>query len=457
MTSEPLRILEVSPSDATGGAEMMALALLDAYRRQGHSAALAVGFRAGDRSDVVAIPSARWRHWLRAAGRRLTRGHSGALPRIGRGLSALADLTNHLSKRRGRECFHFPGTRRLLEIAPFCPQVIHAHNLHGNYFDLRCLPALSRRVPVLLTLHDAWLVSGHCAHSFECERWMTGCGSCPDLTIFPAIERDETAANWRQKRDIFQQSRVYVATPCAWLMRKVKQSLMASAIIEGRVIPNGIDLSVFKPGVRDEAREAIGCPRDAAVVMLAANAISGFVWKDCASWRVAMEQIARTNVGRKLIFLAVGEKPSVENIGDAEIRFVPYQHAPADLVRYYQAADLYVHPARADTFPTVVLEALACGTPVVATDVGGIPEQVDPGQTGYLVPPLSPDLLASRVIHLLQNRDEHGRMSACAAAAARERFGIDQMAQAYLEWLAEIVHHGPHSTPPDANRKDAFP
>ena len=110
------------------------------------------------------------------------------------------------------------------------PSVIHCHNLHSGYFDLRALPWLSRVAPVVLTLHDAWLLSGHCAHSFGCDRWKNGCGACPDLSIPPAIAKDGTAANWKRKRRIFERSQLYVVTPSQWMMDRAQQSILAPAI-----------------------------------------------------------------------------------------------------------------------------------------------------------------------------------------------------------------------------------
>jgi glycosyltransferase involved in cell wall biosynthesis len=92
-----------------------------------------------------------------------------------------------------------------------------------------------------------------------------------------------------------------------------------------------------------------------------------------------------------------------ERIGAAEVRFIPYQANQESVARYYEAADLYVHAAPADTFPNTILEALACGTPVVATAVGGIPEQVEDGQTGFLVPVGNARALAERLTQLLSD------------------------------------------------------
>ena len=340
----------------------------------------------------------------------------------------------------GIEDFHFPGTRQLLDLTDQRPDVVHCHNLHGGYFDLRALPWLSRQVPVVLTLHDAWLLSGHCAHSFDCERWKKGCGHCPDLTIEPAIRRDATAYNWRRKQRIFTACRLYVATPCQWLMHKVEQSLLAPAIVEARVIPNGVDLSVFRPADKAEARSTLGIPDGALVVLFAANSLRQNMWKDYRTVQHAVALAVAQMKARNLLFIALGDDGQAEEQAAPAVRFVPYQTEPKAVARYYQAADVYVHAARADTFPNTVLEAQACGTPAVATAVGGIPEQVEDGLNGFLVPAGDAPALAERLTHLLSDHELRARMGNQAVEVARRRFDLSCQADTYLDWYRELMH-----------------
>ncbi|MEP6809891.1 MAG: glycosyltransferase [Chthoniobacterales bacterium] len=441
-------ILLVSTSDRVGGAEQMALSLLDGYCERGCKAALAVGTKTSARSEIYQIPKNRWRQTLDRATLALVARRVRVLPQITHQLSRLGDLRNEVDRRRGLELFHYPGTRELLSLAPFSPRLVHAHNLHRDYFDLRFLPELSARLPLVITLHDAWLLSGHCAHSFACERWKIGCGECPDLTIPPAIERDGTAENWRRKREIFQRSRFYVAAPCQWLVDKLASSMVASAVIESRVIPNGIDLDVFKPGDRETARAALGLPQEADILLFTALSIRGNVWKDYETLRSAIARLAERRSSRPLIFLAIGEDAPDEQMGaSATIRFVPFMQNNARLATFYQAADLYLHAARADTFPTSILEALACETPVVATAVGGIPEQIAEGETGLLTPPGDAAAMAGAIASLLDAPDRRRAMGMQAGVAARTRFGRDRMVEDYLNWFREILSRPAREVP----------
>jgi glycosyltransferase involved in cell wall biosynthesis len=449
MIKRALRILQVSTYDTSGGAEKVASNLFQSYRAGGYDSWLAVGHKLGIDPDVLLVPNHKRRG---RQPRLLSDNHSGSeSPTLQGGtvswLSAFADVIAEpcrgLARYCGIEDFSFPGTWKLLNLSPKPPDIVHCHNLHGRYFDLRALPWLSQQVPVILTLHDAWLLSGHCAHSFDCERWKIGCGHCPDLTIDPGIRRDATAYNWRRKREIFKNSRLYIATPCRWLMQKVEQSMLTSAVMEARVIPNGVDLSIFHPADKKDARSALGIPQNALVILFTANAVRQNIWKDYRTVQDAVRLAAMQLKEQNVLFLALGQDGKGERIGPAEVRFVDYQTDPKIVACYYQAADVYVHAARADTFPNTVLEALACGTPVVATAVGGIPEQIEDGRTGFLVPVGNARALADRLTLLLSDNKRRQCMGILAAEAARGRFDLQRQADAYLDWYKNLVHQQP--------------
>ncbi len=447
-----MKILQVSTADVAGGAERVAFGLFDRYREIGHESWLMVGTKHTQDSDVMALDNAPsenswYRLWAHVAAK--LGPYAGSTKGAGRG----KQWSEHLSQpgrwlnwQLGHEHFDFPGTRNLLTLTPGAPDIVHCHNLHGSqtdprgdYFDLRVLPWLSQRKPLVMTLHDAWLLSGHCAHSFECDRWRTGCGQCPDLTIYPSLKRDGTAYNWRRKKQIYENSRIYVATPSHWLMKKVEQSILAPAILEKRVIPNGVDLCTFRPADQRKFRQELGLPIETPILLFAAYGVRHNQWKDFETLRQAVSMLAERTTAQPLLFLAIGQESPSERIGNAEIRFLPFETDPAKMAKYYQAADLYIHAARADTFPTTVLEALACGRPVVASAVGGIPEQVEDGQTGFLVEPGNHKAMAGRVEELLRDSRRRSDMSRRAAETARERFDLECQVKTYLDWYGSIL------------------
>ena len=235
------------------------------------------------------------------------------------------DSTHFIERAYGHEDYEYPGTWQLFQLLPQIPDILHCHNLHVHYFDLRALPWLSHQVPTVLTLHDAWLLSGHCAHSLDCQSWKTGCGNCPDLSIYPAIRRDATAYNWQRKADIYRNSRLYVVTPSQWLMDKVNQSILKPGIVTSRVIPNGVDLKVFHPSRKDRGPCRSWAPDDTKIILFAANGFRKNIWKDYQTLQSSLEIIA--NAGVKVLCIALGEE-FPEHIGNVELRFVPYQQDP---------------------------------------------------------------------------------------------------------------------------------
>lgn len=341
----------------------------------------------------------------------------------------------------GHEHFGYPGTAGLLGLPTKRPDLVHLHNLHGDYFDLRALPMLSRHAPVFITMHDAWLLSGHCAHSFGCDRWRTGCGQCPSLNTYPAVKRDATARNWRLKQSIYSNSRVYLTAPSHWLLEKAKRSILAPAVLDSRVIHNGIDLGVFHPGRMAQARHRLALPENAHIVLVAANGIKGSDFKDAQLLRAAVSKLSHDVTDRPILCVALGDTGDDILLEKARVQFVAPQTDPTVVADYYRAADIYAHPAKADNFPTVVIEAMACGTPVVATRVGGIPEQVDNGQTGLLVPVGDATMFGAYMAMLLNNPALRESFSEQGIIKASLHYNLQTQADLCLDWYEQVIHN----------------
>jgi len=401
-----------------------------------------VSRQAGELLGVRLIEHNRYRSvwgWFWMAAARRLKQYSGRIrgaQRVSeRWLPRLASPRRFWSWSARHEDFDFPATRYLLEQAPFAPGILHLHNLHGDYFDLRELPRLSRAVPTIITLHDAWLLAGHCSHSFDCERWKTGCGSCPRLDIPPALRRDGSAFNWQRKQKIFRNSRLSFVCPSEWLADKVRQSMLMPGTEQLRVIPNGVDTSVFKPGDKAAARERLGWPQKAFIVMFAANSVRQSIWKDYPTMREAIGLAGEKASGQPIRFFAIGDIAPAEQAGVVRIEFLPYRDSLAEC---YQAADAYLHATKADTFPTAVIEALACGVTVVATAVGGIPEQIIEGKTGFLVPEGNARALAERLVHLAKSPELMFAMGTAASLDAADRFSLERMASNYGQLYRDL-------------------
>ena len=448
MRRRPPSLLQVSTADVLGGAERIARQLHEAIVAYGGESWLAVGRVEGHVRGALTIPNdalrSAWTRRWRSLAERLEHGGFGAsvAARLARG--PIGDPIRWLSTQLGVEDFHFPGTRTLLNLPPRVPDVLHLHNLHNEYFDVRHLPVLSRAVPTVLTLHDQWLVTGHCAHALACTRWESGCGHCPHLDTYPAVQRDSTHYNWVRKHRLVSQSALHVAVPSMWLYNLVARSRMARSFRSLRLIRQGVDLAVFSPGDRVAARTRLGLPIDLTrpVVLLLADSMREGSWKGGLWVREALERFVAKPQGRRASLLAVGGTEGMQWGSSLPVRFVGAVNDDATMAACYRAADVFVHPSRFENYPNAIMESIACGTPVVATAVGGVPEQVresgmQPGReaTGALVPSYDAEALAAAIEQLLAlDATTHARIRSAAREDAQLRFDAREMVRTYLAW-----------------------
>jgi glycosyltransferase involved in cell wall biosynthesis len=458
----PLHVVQVSRYAQGGGAERVAASLHEGLRRRGQRSWMATA-RTSDDPSILTIPpppteptSVVSRALLRAADRLGRPRKTGPVIRtLRRGLRFAAAPRKTLDKRRGRESFDYPGTAAIPDLPPEPPDLIHCHNLHGGFFDLRQLAPMSHRLPLVMTLHDEWTFTGHCAYTLVGERWRSGCVSCPDLAVYPAIPHDGTRANLRAKRRIYRRSRLYITTPSRWLMNRAQESAIAEGAADWRLIPNGIDRSIFKPGDAHAARARLELPPESFILLFAANGVRRSPFKDFATVSRAAVEAASRITSRPVLCLALGDTGPSESFPNGELRFVPYRSDVNDIAAYYQAADVYLHAAKAENLPITILEALATGLPVVATAVGGVPEEVQslagaPGgwsgaahsrdeATGVLVAPGDGVGMGAAAAAMLRDDELRATLSGNAVADAARRFDFEQQLDSTISWYGEVI------------------
>ncbi len=277
------------------------------------------------------------------------------------------------------------------------------------------------------------MLTGHCAYSLGCERWKNGCGQCPDLDIYPAIERDATATNWRRKRRIYERSRLYVSTPSQWLMDCVSDSMLRG--VEYKVIPNSVDQKLFTPGNQAEARSALHLPADLKTVLLSAH--NSF--KDYDMMEASLKQV-NLNDGKEIMIICLGKTGESKSLRNGRVVYPGFIRKREQIVQYYRAADIFLHAAKDEAFGKTIIEAMACGVPVVATNTGGIREIIEDGKTGFLVPHGDTRGMSEAIEYLLTETDHCYRMGKSGVEDVSRRFGLDRQVDAFLAWYKEILH-----------------
>ncbi|MBQ9433941.1 MAG: glycosyltransferase [Synergistaceae bacterium] len=288
-------------------------------------------------------------------------------------IGSTADIYIHalLTRLTDRNGFFSRGaTRRFLAWAEeYNPDLLWLHNIHGYYINIDMLFRWIKSRPsmrVLWTLHDCWSFTGHCAYfTFAgCEKWRTHCEHCPQKNAYPASFVDASYRNYEDKRRIFTGVKdMTLITPSQWLADLVAQSFLREYPCEVR--HNQIDRNIFRPSVSD-FRERYGLA-EKKIVLGVANR-----WEQRKGIRdfVRLSEILNPE---KFSIVLVGLKHDALPEGIIHIDRTSNQQ---ELAEIYTAADVLFNPTYEDNYPTVNLEAEACGTPVVTYDAGGSPETV---------------------------------------------------------------------------------
>ncbi|MBI9050416.1 MAG: glycosyltransferase [Anaerolineaceae bacterium] len=438
-----MNVLLINQFERKGGAAVIAATLHKGYLQNGVQSTYLVSQAVDKNSSAECIPQKE-----KGILPDLIRKRSQTLPVFSNRLQTieklflnfLLDPWQVMTYLSGRENHHHMGVKRWLRNSSKPFNVLHLHNLHHNYFDLRLLRKISYEMPVVITLHDTWLFAGHCGYFLDCMRWKTGCGNCPDLKRYPSIRRDATHKNWFAKSKIFGNSQIYMTAPSQWILDEAEHSLLKPAIRMARVIRNGIDLSVFKVKDKKEIRKRLDLPADAKVILFVANGLRSNHYKDFFTFDETYRWFVENWDGKEeVIFVGLGDDEGTPVSGDlVSMRTVLMINQPELVADYYNAADIYFHPVKIDNFPTTILEAMACGLPVVASNVGGIPEQVLNGETGYLVAHGNIEEMVAAIKIILCDDALRLQMGRKAAQIAMDQYNQEKMVKTYLQYFQEI-------------------
>lgn len=326
----------------------------------------------------------------------------------------------------------FPGRRLAGHPAVRSADVIHIHWVAQGPVSIRAIGRLGR--PTVWTLRDMWAFTGGCHVTLGCDRYHDRCGACPQLGS--ARERDLSRLVWSLKRRWYSDS-VTIVGPSRWISDCARQSSLLGGH-DVRTIPNCVDTDTFFPVPRAAARQVLGLPAEGKVV-LAGSENLGDRWKGTDLLIQALRDEALAGTPFTLVLFGLGAA-ELRGTG-AEVRHLGYLADDATLRAAYSAADVFVAPYRQDAFGKTLVEALCCGTPVVAFDATGPGDIVRHGRTGYLAQPFEAEDLAAGIARALGGRDGEGVRDACRADAS-ERFGMEPVAARYLDLYEELVSYG---------------
>lgn len=352
-----MKILLINAVCGTGSTGKICGAIAQQYEEDGHEAKIAFG-----RDGFV--PEQFQKYAVRIGGDMDVRFHG---------------IYTRLTDRHGFATRR--ATKKFLQWATaYNPDVLWLHNIHGYYINIDLLFRWIKSRPhmqVKWTLHDCWAFTGHCSHFafIDCDKWKTGCHNCPQKGEYPAsMLLDSSRSNYEDKRQLFTGiPNMTIVTPSKWLADLVKESFLREYPVE--VVYNTINTDIFKP-TPSNFRSRYGL-EDKRIILGVAS-----------SWgpRKGLNDFVKlaSMLDDRFRIVLVGITPEQAKGLPATILSIPRTNRPRELAEIYTAADIFFNPTYEDTFPTVNLEAQACGTRVVTYDTGGCKETLD--ENGIAIP-----------------------------------------------------------------------
>lgn len=256
------------------------------------------------------------------------------------------------------------------------PDILHLHNVHSNFINLPLLfiYAKTNQIPVVLSLHDCWFFTGKCFHfkDVRCEKWKTGCGDCPKrYSDIPSYLYDSSSEVWSRKKDLYHGTRLHVVGCSRWICELAKQSpLFSSADVS--YIHNGVDLALF--AFREKKSD------EAFTIMTMANK-----WFSPQNAEVRERVLKELKESDKLVIVGCTDDHKKMYADNMQVVCEGFVREKGKLAEIYEQSDVFLNLTHIDTLPTVNMEALSCGTPVITYDAGGSSELVENGVTGYIV------------------------------------------------------------------------
>ena len=413
MTGAALNVVMLSDLEDQGGAAVAASRLATGLTRAGHRV-----------TRIVYFESTRPQPWETI---RLDLGRNS-----GRAVRLLPNRTRPAVRR-------ILLRRRLRAILDRLePDLINIHNLHGAIpagWGLGLVVECSETAPVVWTMHDMWSFTGRCAYSWDCDLFRSGCDhSCPTPNEHPTLPPAMISSAWRYRADVMgSMGNLVAVSPSRWLQGEAESGLWRSNRV--KYIPYGLPLENFRPIDQNAARTALGIETTRPLLLICAAD-----WRERRKGAQVLEDALHHLPPGSVCLLTLGAgRIEMDHQENHSLGFVEDERLK---VLAYSAADLFVHPAQVDNLPNVVIEAIACGTPVVGLPIGGVPDMVVPGVTGWLAGASNGEALADAITGALAGREEWSRLRLSCRSYAEQHYDDRVQAERYTDLFRRLMNRG---------------
>lgn len=314
--------------------------------------------------------------------------------------------------------------------------IINLHWINGGFMSIESIGKIKQ--PIVWTLHDSWPFTGGCHIPYECKKYTTQCSNCEHCvgnTFF-----DLSKWVFRRKTKSYPTNMI-VVSPSKWLAQCARDSFLFHKC-DIRVIPNGINLASYRPQNKLYTREILGLDVESKIILFGAMGIESDTNKGFECLYKAIITLYQKHYNDKVeIIIFGGDEPKEEINFGFKTTYVGLVHDDITLNVLFSAADVMVVPSRSENLPNVIIESMACGTPCVAFDIGGIPDIIEHYVNGYLATPHSYEDLAKGIEYVLLDFDRNKSMSENARNTVIDKFNINKTANEYISLYEEIMRN----------------
>ena len=322
------------------------------------------------------------------------------------------------------------------QVAQINPDVINLHWINGGYLKIETIAKFNK--PIVWTLHDMWAFTGGCHYNGDCMSYTNSCGACPQL--HSNKEKDLSRWIWKRKVRAWQNLNLTIVTPSHWLAKcAASSSLLKDTRIE--VIPNGLDTKQYKPIEKSLARSILGFPQNKQLILFGAMSATSDPRKGFNLLQSALQKLSQSGWGEQVELVVFGSsQPKNPTELGLKSHYLGRLNDDISLSLVYAAADVFIAPSVQDNLPNTVMESLACGTPCVVFDIGGMPDMIVHQQNGYLAKPFDIDDLAKGIDWILQDVERLQKLSHNASQKVKQEFSLDIQAHCYMSLFKDILN-----------------
>jgi glycosyltransferase involved in cell wall biosynthesis len=324
--------------------------------------------------------------------------------------------------------------RVIPKIAAINPDIINLHWISGAFVHIETLAKLKR--PLVWTLHDMWAFTGGCHYSGDCDRYTQSCGTCPQLGSHK--DSDLSRWVWKRKTNAWKKLNLTIVTPSFWLAKCARSSSLFQ-YLRIEVIPNGVDIQTYRPIDRHVARKLLNLPEDKQLVLFGSLRATSDKRKGFHLLQPALHELSKSGWKDQLEVVIFGASQP-ENPPDFGFptHYVGTLNDDLSLAVVYSAADVFVLPSMEENLANTVMEAIACGIPCVAFNIGGTPDMIEHQKNGYLAQAYKIEDLAQGIAWVIENQERHHKLSYYAREKAVQEFTLQIQANHYSSLFQEI-------------------